>query len=266
MNTEILQFSAAASESFADLEELADSPGREKALEKVGNRFGSKMRQCLKERDHTQDPSLLQYSLQSCLCMHISHALSSFCFGLPGRFDAQLSKIHRHMHETELQPTSARWRALTHRHIYELTPNIGKTAVNDVVDATMRGVANILTAAGLGEVDDHVAVLQSDFEPNLRRIASSASRVSRVIRECTVSTEFHAVFVEPGKDFNPLTMENLYDGYGEAKGRVLCTTEMGLQCFTNTRKDEGDGNSIERRVVLKPKVLLESVLQLLDED
>ncbi len=100
MNTEILQFSAAASESFADLEELADSSGREKALEKVGNRFGSKMRQCLKERDHTQDPSLLQYSLQSCLCMHISHALSSFCFGLPGRFDAQLSKIHRHMHET----------------------------------------------------------------------------------------------------------------------------------------------------------------------
>lgn len=100
MNTEILQFSAAASESFTDIEELVDSPGRAKSLEKVGGRFGSKMRQCLKERPHTSDPSLLQYALQSCLCMHISHALSSFCFGLPGRFDAQLSKIHRHMHET----------------------------------------------------------------------------------------------------------------------------------------------------------------------
>lgn len=286
MNTEILQFSAAASETFTDCDETVDSPGRTKALEKVGTRFGPKMRQILEERDHTEDPSLLQYALQSCICMHISHSLSSFCFGLPGRFDSQLSKIHRHMHETgaykdlpcffrvvnsktlaELQPTSARWRALTHHHIYELTPNVGKTAIDDVTDSTKRGVANILAAAGLGEVEEHVVALESDFESNLRRIASSASRISKVIRECTVSTEFRVMFVEPGKDFNPATMEDLYDGLvGQSSGRVLCTTEIGLHCLTNVRKDEMDGNNIERKIVLKPRVLLESVVQLLDEE
>lgn len=106
MNLEILQFSASASESYtSDDEEPMDGPERSKALEKVAARFGSRMRQCLEDRDHMEDPTMLQYAIQSCVCLHIHHALSSFCFGVAGRFDQQLSKLHRHMHETGMHRT-----------------------------------------------------------------------------------------------------------------------------------------------------------------
>lgn len=76
------------------------------------------------------------------------------------------------------------------------------------------------------------------------------------------------MFIEHGRDFSSNAMENLYEGYGHlnAYGPVLCTTEIGLQCLTNLRKDERDRNLVERKIVLKPKILLESVLQFLDED
>ena len=148
-----------------------------------------------------------------------------------------------------------------------MTPNIGKTAINEVVETTLRGVAHILSAAGLGQVDGLVATLKRDFEQNLRRIAQSASRVSNVMKEHTVSTEFRTFFIEHRKEFNTSTMENLYEGYGPSSthGKVLCTTEIGLQCFTNLRKDERDRNLVERRIVLRPKILLESVIELLDD-
>ena len=133
INNEILQFAAAASEGMAIIvsnsisgvpgtastnnttssnprarskspQDGTKSPtpslGRRKALERVAARFGSKMRQCLEKRDHMQDPTLLQYALQACVCQCISHAMSSFCFGSTGKLESHLSKIYSHMHAT----------------------------------------------------------------------------------------------------------------------------------------------------------------------
>ena len=72
INQEILQFAAAASETLIQPQQhtagssppLNQSPapslGRRKALERVAARFGSKMKQVLETRDHTQDPTILQ--------------------------------------------------------------------------------------------------------------------------------------------------------------------------------------------------------------
>ena len=102
----------------------------------------------------------------------------------------------------------------------------------------------------------------------LRRIVDIASKTALVIREGTMSTDFTPYFVDASKEFDPNTMHNIYEGYGPSRGVVLCTAEMGLRCYTNNGREGrtlGE-NEIEKLVVLKPKVVLESVVQILDRD
>ena len=62
---------------------------------------------------------------------------------------------HKHLNlqlfaHIEPQPTSSRWRALTHSHIRSLSPNIDQLATTEVTDTCLRGVANVLSASGSG--------------------------------------------------------------------------------------------------------------------
>lgn len=92
--------------------------------------------------------------------------------------------------------------------------------------------------------------------------------------------------------FDWTLMENVYAGHGSEKGRVLCTVEFGLVCVrraangrsngvsehdeseingsTNGHTTNGSGpvftatdGTLSRNLLLKPKVLLESVAEIL---
>lgn len=244
--------------------------------------------------------------------------MSAFCFGSTGKLESHLSKIYSHMHasgksrsppqsplntrfllsimdhlislhaavaylvSSEPQPTSSRWRALTHSHIRSLSPNIDSLATSEVTDTCLRGIANVLSAAGAPDPLDALLTRASTlYRAQLRRIAELANRFSFVLREGTMSTDFQPLFVESVREFNPSMMENLYASAagtsseagsgavmnGTSRGRVLCTTEIGLQCLTNKGRDNGkefNAQTIERRVVLKPRVVLENIVQMLD--
>ena len=129
----------------------------------------------------------------------------------------------------------------------------------------IKNLANVLVAAGYGEVEMHMQRMESNFGKQLRRIAQTAAKVALVSREGTMSTDFEIVFIEHNRDFQPTSMENLYEGYGPSRGRVLCTTELGLQCFTNVGREgrEELEHTIEKRIALKPKVVLDSVLHII---
>ena len=147
-----------------------------------------------------------------------------------------------------------------------MTPNIDEIAVNEVTDTSLRGIANILSAAGYGEVEEQLQKAQARYKSQIRRIVDSAYKFALVIKEATMSTNFHAVYVDSAKDFRSSQMENLYEGYGPSQGHVLCTIAIGLQSATNRGRDGKDFSelTIEKRLVLKPKVVLESVIDLLD--
>lgn len=101
LNTEILQFSAAASESFAlERRDVQQTSSRQKSVEWLKVRHGSALYRCLERRDHTQDPTLLQYALQASISHCLCRALSSFVFGSPSKLDQILMKIYLHMHVT----------------------------------------------------------------------------------------------------------------------------------------------------------------------
>lgn len=101
----------------------------------------------------------------------------------------------------------------------------------------------------------------------LHRIGEATFKIALVVREGTMSTDFQLVYVEHSRDFRPDTMENAYEGYGPSLGIVLCTTDLGIRCYTQKERTAGEGGSqstVERRIILKPKVVLESVIDALD--
>jgi len=83
-------------------------------------------------------------------------------------------------------------------------------------------------------------------------------------------------------DRGSLNMVDAFAEYGESKGRVLATMELGLRCITQAgavgrapkaigEHSNGNGASsaggdprFEQRMLLLPKVVLESVLEVLD--
>lgn len=90
INQEILQFAAAASETLVQPQQQLNgsspprqqspvpSLGRRKALERVAARFGSKMKNVLEARDHSQDPTILQSVCFTSLSLSVR--LDSFAF------------------------------------------------------------------------------------------------------------------------------------------------------------------------------------------
>jgi len=82
-----------------------------------------------------------------------------------------------------------------------------------------------------------------------------------------MSTNFDVVAVEHGQPFDGTEMTDAFEDYGTSMGAVLCTTDLGLRC--STRKSTGGSGQeqegyVERRLLLRPKVVLESVVDVLD--
>jgi hypothetical protein len=82
--------------------------------------------------------------------------------------------------------------------------------------------------------------------------------LARVTREEIISTNFEVLAVNHGTTFDGHTMVNVFEQYGTSKGRVLCTSEIGLRCFRTGSEERGN-----LRTLVPPKVVLESVIQVL---
>lgn len=100
----------------------------------------------------------------------------------------------------------------------------------------------------------------------MRRIANAVYKLAKITREEIMSTNFDVVAVEHGQPFDGTEMTDAFEDYGTSLGGVLCTTDLGLIC--STRKTTGglgqEQGFVERRVLLRPKVVLESVADVLD--
>lgn len=142
------------------------------------------------------------------------------------------------------------------------------------------------------------AHLRTHHHDQLKRIAQRILRIASITREEILSTSFEVVIADPAQAQSQqqqvLAFENndfaseMVDAFGEytseSKGRVLGTVELGLRCVTKVGEREsavvGVGNhnntngvgagkdggepKFETRLLLRPKVVLESVLEVLD--
>lgn len=83
-----------------------------------------------------------------------------------------------------------------------------------------------------------------------------------------MSTNFEVIAVEWGEVFDTKLMSDAFGDYGTSRGSIITTTELGLRCTTRKSSTDAmrpeDEGVMERRILLQPKVVLESVLDVLD--
>ena len=165
-------------------------------------------------------------------------------------------------------------------------------------ETNLRGLLAILALSGCTDSRGvHRDPLRSRFGAALARIGERAERIAGAVREGVMSSIFDVTWVNPGslarrdkeeKWFDWATMENVYAGHGSERSKVLCTVEFGLACVRRAAWTDANGadtrpktngstsNSVNgavangsvdgvltRSVLLKPKVLLESVIDIL---
>lgn len=98
INSEILQFAAAATEACTfDRHSRPSSSRAIQSMHDTSARIGHNFARILANRDHSQDPILVQLALQGCLTLCITRALSSFCVGFPSKSDSLLHQIYHRM-------------------------------------------------------------------------------------------------------------------------------------------------------------------------
>lgn len=101
LNSEILQLSAGATESMTIQGREKTSQSRmNQATKGVSSRLGAPFARLLASRDHSEEPTLLQFGLQACVATCVKRLLGVFCVGLPLMTNDLFLQIHTHMHAT----------------------------------------------------------------------------------------------------------------------------------------------------------------------
>jgi len=164
------------------------------------------------------------------------------------------------------------------------------------------GILAILCLAGCtDEHGVHSEPLRARFGEKLSHIADLTETLARMLREGVSSAWFEVLVERPSvtpparskgrapavwfgdQAFDPATMENMYAGYGNEECEVLCTVAFGLSVVKRRKEGEAGreqrasypdmkgetgamrskGDLLESTLLVKPKVLLESVKELL---
>lgn len=100
LNAEIVQLSASVADEFASTFDRRVDRTRPSDREMITGALGPVMTNLLLTRDHTGDPTLVQFAIQAWEIHCISRVFDSFCFGLPGEVDQILASVFEHMHRS----------------------------------------------------------------------------------------------------------------------------------------------------------------------
>ncbi|KAG5340887.1 hypothetical protein C0989_000241, partial [Termitomyces sp. Mn162] len=218
INSEILQFAASATELCSFTKNSRSSSARSvQAMHDTSSRLGPNLARILSNRDHSQDPILVQLALQGCVAT-------------------------------------------------------SESSINDLSDSIFRWSSDIFTVAGCLSYENGATSskdgLRLRFGDQVRRIANSVTRLARVTREDILSTCFDVISVNANAQFDSGKMSDAFGDYVASRGAIIATTELGLRCTTRLRESESseahDDVTLEQRTILQPKVVLESVLDVLE--
>ncbi|TCD67146.1 hypothetical protein EIP91_000430 [Steccherinum ochraceum] len=216
----------------------------QKAKELVAGMIGVGATKWLLARQQTEDlATVLQFAIQAWEVSCVGRAMDSFCYGLPREVDQFLSLLFEQMHQTEPQPTTSRWRALTYAHTRELLASSSNpqkpppSPFQTLSDHNARGLLSILALCNFTSLPREA--LLARWGAHLLRISERAERLAEVIREGVMSAGFEVMWVKPAgpgegqrsAPFDGEWMEDVYEraGTGNAQGMgVMCTIEFGL--------------------------------------
>ncbi|KIJ63517.1 hypothetical protein HYDPIDRAFT_91928, partial [Hydnomerulius pinastri MD-312] len=117
---------------------------------------------------------------------------------------------------------------------------------------------------------DIISALSSKFTEKISFLVSLAIRVNKIVGEDVTSGDLEVWAVRPATPYDANLMEDSYDdgssGRGEGgRAKVLCATDLGLRKKTRVAMMGEKEKQWEIKMLLKPKVALESVVDIMDE-
>ena len=172
---------------------------------------------------------------------------------------------------TEGQAISGNWRALTRMHTLPACMSDVELA-QTIVTTIISGFSDILVAAGCtASRIDITSALRSKFAEQIHHFVSLAGQVNKIIGVGIISEDFEVLVVSPEAIFDDNAMEDSYDDGDRAQGTeehtesVLCATELGLMQRMGVGAGTGHDGKPSELIVIKPKVALVSVIDVLNE-
>lgn len=96
LNSEIVQLAASVTEEFASSFSRKPEFKRPSDLDLVANALGPTLTKLL-SRDHSADPTLVQFAIQAWEVVCIGRVFDAFCFGAPSSVNDALTRIFQHM-------------------------------------------------------------------------------------------------------------------------------------------------------------------------
>jgi len=140
--------------------------------------------------------------------------------------------------------------------------------VQDFITQILRAWVDVLTLCGCAPSEVSVDILRPRFGEQTQRVVRSACALARILHEDIMSTNFEVILSEGGRAFDPSCMVNAFGTFGDSSSAVLCSTELGLRCVTKKNvRVAADGlfeGSVDSKMLLLPKVILEDVADILD--
>ncbi|KAJ6513176.1 hypothetical protein C8R45DRAFT_1088242 [Mycena sanguinolenta] len=247
LNSEIIQFAASAIE-LCTVD--PNSPGSPQAIHDTSARLGPNLASLLSARErNSQDPTLVGLALQAGMTTCIARAMNSFVLGLPSKSDVILSQVYSHVFIAEPQPTSSRWRAITHRYVHALYPGLTEYAAEELRETICRWTSDILVGACATNEATSRAWIRENFGEQVGRMVKAVTGIAQICKEEIMSTNFDLLVIEPGQAFDERMMFDAFGEYGVSHGAVLATTELGLKRMS--RRDDRTG--VEQQLLVKPK-------------
>lgn len=159
----------------------------------------------------------------------------------------------------ESQAVAGRWRALTLRHLHQMTPlgtdwalKMQGLICNDLVDVMLSAKCKLNRSQISSELDK--------YAEKINIIINAALHLKRVLGEHVISSDLDVVNFKGGEIFDPSLMD-ASGGQGfslsmQEKVAVLCTTELGLR--REVKGFENGREIMDVKILLKPKVVLET--------
>ncbi|OJA20120.1 hypothetical protein AZE42_04093 [Rhizopogon vesiculosus] len=263
LNAETLQSATYMAETMVDAFSFQTGGIRdENACGMVKQSFGPSLAHYLATKKHKDDPLLIQITFQLCLVQFLDFIIRSWT--LPREdISNKFASIYEQMRLGEAQAVSGRWRALTVAYASSREENQLIARATSYIAGRF---ANIMLAAGCSASPD---VLRASAEKKLSdRIVllfKLATQLKKIIMEEITSTDLRTVTISGGVVYSAEVMEDAYvDGDPAPSGvRVLCTTNLGLN--RTTRLATSGETQWDNKLLLKPKVALETVVNSMDE-
>lgn len=154
---------------------------------------------------------------------------------------------------TESQPLSSRWRALAHSHARSINLHHDERVKKNISKNLLNMFSAVHVLVGRSAYAD--VELHEEFATEISDIAETTVKLSCMIKEKIMSTNYDIRFKMPGHKFDAAVTDDYFEG--ASSGEILCTVEIGLQMQTGGKdsreRSASAGKSID--ILLKPKVV-----------